>query len=187
MLFYLFFSYILLQRVFELKIAKSNEMWMKERGAIEYGRQHYPIIVVLHVAFLFFFFIEVLAFERKLSSLWLFLLFLFIVTQGLRIWVLASLGKFWNTKIIILPNATIVNKGPYQYLRHPNYVIVVLEILIIPLMFQAYWTAIFFSLLNLWMLSIRIKVEEEALIQETNYTEQFEKVSRFSPFRMKRT
>ena len=86
-----------------------------------------------------------------------------------RIWCLASLGKFWNTKIIILPGADVVRKGPYKWIRHPNYLIVTTELLVLPLLFGAYFTAIIFAFLNVWMLSVRIPAEEKALKEATNY------------------
>ena len=81
----------------------------------------------------------------------------------MRIWCLTSLGKFWNTKIIVLPVLDVVIKGPYKFIRHPNYLIVTIELLVLPLLFSAYFTAIVFSLLNVWMLSVRIPAEEKAL------------------------
>ena len=91
----------------------------------------------------------------------------------MRIWCLTSLGKFWNTKIIILPGADVVIKGPYKFIRHPNYLIVTTELLVLPLLFSAYFTAIVFSILNIWMLSVRIPTEERALKEVTNYKEEF--------------
>jgi methyltransferase len=143
----------------ELMIARKNEKWMKEKGAIEFGKEHYPIMVLMHSGFLLFFLIEVIAYNKSLTPLWPVLLAFFLFTQIIRIWSLVSLGRYWNTKIIVLPNTTIVKRGPYKFLRHPNYTIVVLEILLIPLLFQAYWTAAIFSILNAFMLSIRIPLE----------------------------
>ncbi|RKJ60500.1 isoprenylcysteine carboxyl methyltransferase, partial [Butyricicoccus sp. 1XD8-22] len=98
-----------------------------------------------------------------------------IFVQLMRIWCLMSLGIFWNTKIIILPGANIVKNGPYLFMRHPNYLVVCSEILVLPLMFNAYFTAILFTLLNFLMLSVRIPTEERALIEATNYSEQFKR------------
>jgi methyltransferase len=186
MLFIYFFTLLVIQRAFELVIARRNEKWMKSKGAIEVGGKHYPIMVLMHGAFLILLLIEVLVLKKEISPLWPIVLTCFLFTQIIRVWSLASLGKYWNTKIIILPNTNIVKKGPYKYLRHPNYTIVVLEILLIPLLFQAYWTAAIFSILNIFMLSIRIPLEEKALMTETNYKEQFETISRFSPLKLKK-
>ena len=95
-------------------------------------------------------------FDREFPSLWPVLFIIFVGLQIMRVWVIASLGRFWNTKILVLPGAHVVKKGPFRFLRHPNYVVVSLEILVIPLMFGAYFTALIFALLNLIILSVRI-------------------------------
>ncbi|MFZ3590926.1 isoprenylcysteine carboxyl methyltransferase family protein [Bacillus sp. DJP31] len=186
MIFYLVFTLIILQRLCELKVASKNERWMKEKGGYEVGEEHYSLMVLMHSAFFITLLLEVLILDKELTSFWPFLAILFLVTQAMRVWALLSLGKYWNTKIIVLPNTTIVKKGPYKYLRHPNYVIVIVEILLIPLLFQAYWTAAIFSILNAWMLSVRIPLEEKALMAETDYQEKFAKISRFSPIPLKK-
>ena len=93
-----------------------------------------------------------------------------MLTQLIRVWALTSLGRYWNTKIIVLPGAKMVNKGPYRFLKHPNYLVVTIEFIVIPLMFEAYFTAFFFSLLNGIILRIRIAAEERALTQLTGYS-----------------
>jgi len=173
MLFPIVISIVILQRLIELFIAKRNEKWMRSQGAFEAGARHYPVMVSMHIAFFISLIVEVLLFQRSSPSLWILLLVLFLVAQVARIWCLTSLGKFWNTKIIILPGADVVQKGPYKWVRHPNYIIVTTELLVLPLLFSAYFTAILFSLLNLWMLSVRIPAEEKALKEATNYKETF--------------
>ncbi|HET6872075.1 MAG TPA: isoprenylcysteine carboxylmethyltransferase family protein, partial [Sporolactobacillaceae bacterium] len=97
-------------------------------------------------------------------------LIIFILCQVFRIWVLTSLGPFWNTKILVLPGAEVVVKGPYRYIKHPNYLVVALEILVLPLIFQAFLTAFVFTLLNACLLlGVRIPAEERALKEYTNY------------------
>jgi len=162
-LFFIVFAIICLQRIVELRIAKVNEHYMKERGAIEFGQSHYPFIVLLHVSFLCSLFIEHYVKNASLSPLWILLLGFFLLLQIGRVWAIKSLGHFWNTKIIVLPDANIVKKGPYKWLPHPNYLIVALEIAVIPLIFQAYYTAIIFTILNLVMMLVRIPAEEAAL------------------------
>ncbi|MDX5474323.1 MAG: hypothetical protein LPK00_02195 [Bacillaceae bacterium] len=180
MFYTLFLSFVITQRLAELFIARRNEEWMLRNGAKEYFPDHYKYIVMLHVAFLVAFVSEVIIFQHSLSPIWPGLIILFIFTQLLRVWAIKSLGRFWNTKIIILPNAKIVKKGPYKFIRHPNYLIVGLEIILIPLLFQAYVTAIVFTILNAVVLSIRIPLEEKALIQETaDYNEYSEFKNRF--------
>jgi methyltransferase len=173
LVFSIVISIVILQRLVELVVAKRNEKWMRGQGAFEAGAAHYPVMVSMHIAFFFSLIAEVLLFDKSLSSVWILFLIIFLVTQLARIWCLTSLGKFWNTKIIILPGANVVQKGPYKWIRHPNYVIVATELLVLPLMFSAYFTAIIFSFLNVWMLSVRIPAEEKALKEATNYKEKF--------------
>jgi methyltransferase len=183
MVFYLFFLFVIGERIVELTIAKRNERILKAMGAKEFGIRHYRWIVIMHILFLLSFAAESLSRGAELSPWWPLLFGLFIVVQGLRVWTLRSLGRFWNTKILVLPNAEVVAKGPYRWLRHPNYLVVVLEMWLIPVMFQAYWTALIFSITNAVMLSIRINVEEKALKSLTNYADQFDESPRFLPFR----
>jgi methyltransferase len=91
----------------------------------------------------------------------------------MRVWVISSLGRFWNTKILVLPGANVVKKGPFHFIRHPNYVVVTCEIIVIPLMFGAYFTAVIFTILNIIILSVRIPKEEAALREVTDYKEIF--------------
>lgn len=182
-MFYVFFSLIIIQRISELAIAKRNEKWMIDRGGIEHGSEHYPYIVALHSFFLLSLLCEVMVFQREISALWYLLIPLLIITQMIRYWALMSLGPYWNTKIIIVPNDIVISKGPYQYLKHPNYIIVAVEILILPLLFQAYATALLFTLLNIVIMTVRIPTEEKALQKHTNYQEAFNSKSRFVPRR----
>jgi methyltransferase len=167
--FILFFFVLMIQRFVELFIAKSNEKWMKQQGAKEYGQSHYKMMVAIHIAFFVSLLIEGGIFHTGVNAYWPLLLTGFILTQIGRVWVISSLGKYWNTKIIVLPNAAVVARGPYKYLKHPNYFIVTLEFLIVPLLFNAYWTLFIFALLNQFILSIRIPLEENALRIETDY------------------
>lgn len=172
-LFWLFISFLCIQRISELFIAKRNEKWMLSQGAYEAGMRHYPFIVALHTIFFISFITEVLIMEKTISPNWPLWLTLFFITQLGRVWTLRSLGPFWNTKIIVLPGAKVVKKGPYRWVRHPNYIIVTLEFIVIPLLFQAYYTAIIFTLLNAWMLSIRIAAEEQALMNATDFKKEY--------------
>jgi methyltransferase len=172
---------IIIQRLAELIVAKQNEKWMKNHGGVEFGQKHYRVMVGLHSLFFLFFMGEVSYFKKELSPIWPLLVTFFILTQAGRVWALTSLGRYWNTKIIVLPNAKAIVKGPYKYLRHPNYVIVTLEFIIIPLLFQAYLSCIVFSLLNIWILSIRIPEEEEALTKLTTYSQSLGQARRFFP------
>ena len=168
MIFYCILAFVIIQRFVELRIAKRNEKAMLAKGAYEVGASHYKYMILLHTSFFISFLVEV-AFFKSIFTPYYALLAVFIVLQLLRVWCLASLGTFWNTKIIILPGANVVVKGPYAFIRHPNYLIVCLEIAVLPLMFQAYVTAILFTILNLIMLSVRIPMEEKALKEATDY------------------
>lgn len=175
MLFIIFVFLLIGQRVFELLLAKRNEHRMKQKGAIEFGQSHYPIIVAVHFLFFVSLIIEWALVHSNLSPYWPIFLTLFLIAQYGRIWVLVSLGTFWNTKIIVLPEADIIKKGLYRYVKHPNYIIVAIELIVIPLLFQAYWTAILFTILNALVLCIRIPAEERALKSLTQYKEAFAK------------
>ena len=155
--FALFISFFIAQRILELLVARKNERWLLGSGAVEYGRGHYPIIVMLHV----FFIISLIAeYTVKTDArLDIFFLILFFVLLSAKIWVIVSLGKFWNTKIFRIPDAPSVRKGPYKYLKHPNYIIVICEFIVVPLVFHLYYTSIIFSLLNFIVLRIRIREE----------------------------
>ncbi|AGE22099.1 isoprenylcysteine carboxylmethyltransferase family protein [Geobacillus zalihae] len=168
-------------RVIELRLAKRNEQYVKALGAREFGARHYPLIVLMHVGFFLSLAVEALRKGARPSRRWPLLFPLFLVVQGLRVWTIGSLGRFWNTKILIVPNGQVVKKGPYRWLRHPNYVVVALEIALLPLLFQAPITALVFSLLNAFLLSIRIAVEERALAALTDYREAFRERPRFLP------
>lgn len=173
MLFWILIGLVIIQRLIELRIAKRNEKTLLARGAFEAGASHYPYMVAMHTAFFVSLIAEVVVTDRPLSPLWPVLLAVFLAMQVLRVWCLASLGEYWNTKIIILPGAHVVKRGPYKWLRHPNYVIVTTELLVLPLLFQSYLTAIVFMALNAWMLSVRIPTEERALREVTDYNARF--------------
>lgn len=171
--FLIIISIVIIQRIVELAVAKRNERWMRSQGAFEAGAEHYPVMVMMHVAFFVSLIMEVTLLDRPLSSIWYILLLIFLMAQVMRIWCLTSLGKYWNTKILVVPGSDVIRQGPYKWLRHPNYVIVSIEILVLPLLFGAYFTAFVYSLLNIWMLSVRIPTEEKALRNATNYEEKF--------------
>jgi methyltransferase len=176
-----FVGFIIIQRIFELRIAKSNEKWMKKRGAIEYGEKHYRYLVIMHLLFFIFLASEKILMNRGLSPFWGILIFLFLVAQLLRIWVIASLGRFWNTKIIVLRGGNVIRKGPYRFIKHPNYFVVAVELAVVPLMFNAYFTAGLFTILNIILLMIRIPEEERALCELTEYEGRFKECNRFLP------
>ena len=161
--FWIFLLFVILQRIVELVIAKRNERMARGKGAIEFDRNGYKAIVTMHVAFLTSLVLEKVFLGRGLNSHWIFFGSLFVLAQFLRYWAISSLGVYWNTRILVVPNSKLVTSGPYKYLRHPNYVAVIAEIAVIPLIFSCYITAAVFSVLNLILLRRRIRIEEEAL------------------------
>ncbi|WP_165040205.1 isoprenylcysteine carboxyl methyltransferase family protein [Dysgonomonas sp. ZJ709] len=161
MAFFFFISFVILLRIGELILARSNGQWLLKHGAIEYGQKHYPFMIVLHTLFFISLITEyTLAGTGSYNYL---LLILFFILIALKAWTILSLGRFWNTKIYRAPNFPLIKKGPYKYFKHPNYIIVIAEIAIIPLAFGLYYTAIIFTLLNSIMLFIRIKEENKVL------------------------
>ena len=148
------------QRLLELVLSRRNERLLRARGAVERGREHYPFMVGLHVFWLASTFLEGRARNPRLHRL---PLISFLVVQPLRYWAILSLGEHWNTRILVVPGEKLVGKGPYKYLSHPNYVVVATEILTLPLVFGARFTALVFSVLNAILLAVRIKEEERAL------------------------
>ena len=161
MAFILFILFVILLRIGELIVSKGNEKWLIQNGAVEYGQRHYRFIVALHILFIISLIIEYTV--RQPITFNVFILFFYFSLLTFKTWVILSLGKFWNTKIYHIPNTPLVKKGPYQYFKHPNYMIVVAEIAVIPMIFQLYFTAVTFTLLNAIMLFIRIKEENKAL------------------------
>ncbi|WP_244943857.1 isoprenylcysteine carboxyl methyltransferase family protein [Siminovitchia fortis] len=162
MFFTIFLTLVIIQRLSELALAKRNERWMKERGGKEYGKGHYWAMVLIHISFFISLIIEVNRFHPTLNTYWKPLLVIFLLAQAARIWIISTLGKYWNTKIIVLPGAKPVKKGPFKYIKHPNYLIVTIELVIIPLIFQAYITAGAFFVLNQLILAVRIPAEEKS-------------------------
>ncbi|EGE57670.1 hypothetical protein RHECNPAF_420016 [Rhizobium etli CNPAF512] len=151
-------SFVTLQRLGELVLARRNTAALLARGAREVAPEHYPAMVALHAGWLVG--LWLLAPGRPVDLFWL---AVFMGLQALRLWVLATLKDRWTTRIIILPGVPLVTSGPYRFLRHPNYAIVVGEIAALPLAFGLPLYAIGFSLLNACMLSIRLKAENAAL------------------------
>jgi len=161
MVFILFMSFIILLRIGELILSRRNEKWLLQNKAVEYGEKHYPFIVALHVLFLISLIVEYII-SRPVSCSLYFLVYYFMLLL-FKIWVISSLGKFWNTKVYRIPSFPLVKKGPYKYFKHPNYLIVIGEIAVIPLIFHLYYTAAIFSFLNAIMLWVRIREENKAL------------------------
>jgi methyltransferase len=147
------------ERLAELVHAARNTRALRRRGAVELGGRHYPWLVLLHAAWLLS--LAVLA-RRNPAPVWPWLA-LFAGLQLARLWVLATLGPYWTTRIMTLPGAPLVRRGPYRWLRHPNYLVVACEIAVLPLAFGAWRLGLLFSVPNIALLAWRIRVEEQAL------------------------
>ncbi len=150
---------VALQRLAELGYARRNARRLLAAGGVEHGAGHYPLFVALHGAWLVALFVLVPA---ETPAHWG-LLGLYGLLQLGRLWVIASLGRRWTTRVIVAPGAPLIKRGPYRFLRHPNYLVVALEIPVLPLAFGAWQIALGFGLANLALLAQRIRVEERAL------------------------
>jgi len=150
---------VALQRLAELAYARRNERRLRAEGGIEAGAGHYPLIAGLHVAWLASMLLHVPADE---PVRWLYLI-AYLALQGARAWVMASLGRNWTTRVIAVPGRPPVRRGPYRYLKHPNYLVVAVEIALLPLVFGAWRIAVIYSALNAILLWHRIRVENRAL------------------------
>ena len=154
----LILGFVTLQRMGELVLSQRNTARLRAKGAQEAGAAHYPLIVALHAAWLAG--LWFLAMRLPVDLVWL---GVFILLQAVRVWVIATLGERWTTRIIVLPDAPLVASGPYRFLSHPNYCVVAAEILVLPLVFGLLWYGLVFSLLNGLILWLRIRTESAAL------------------------
>jgi methyltransferase len=151
-------TFLIVQRLAELGLAQWNTARLRVGGGVEFGASHYPLMVALHAAWLLG--LWMLGHDHPVDPLWL---AVFILLQAGRLWVIASLGQRWTTRVIVLPSASSVARGPYRWLRHPNYVVVVFEIAVVPLALGLPLFALVFSLGNTTLLAYRIRVENQAL------------------------
>ncbi|AOS63499.1 isoprenylcysteine carboxyl methyltransferase family protein [Actinoalloteichus hymeniacidonis] len=155
-----------LERLAELVVARRNQQRSLARGAREYGQGHYPVMVVLHTSLLVACVAEVVLADRPfIPALGVPMLVLVLLAQALRWWCIRTLGDAWNTRVLVVPGAELVAGGPYRFLRHPNYVAVVVEIVALPLVHSAWLTAVVFSVANAALLTVRIRCENAALDQ----------------------
>jgi len=162
--YYLLILAVGIERLVELLVAKGNARWALAHDGKEFGRDHYPVMVVLHTALLLGCVIEVWALHRPFLP-WIGWPMLVVVaaSQVLRWWCVTTLGRRWNTRVIVLPKSQLVQSGPYRWIHHPNYVAVVAEGVALPLVHGAWLTAIGFTVANALLLTVRIKVENSAL------------------------
>jgi methyltransferase len=154
---------VALQRLLELRYSRRNERRLRMKGAVERGAGHYPVMVGIHALWLVSTLVEGLLRGPETPWWWPVPLAAFLLVQPLRYWAILSLGEGWNVRVLVVPGRRLVRSGPYRYFTHPNYVVVVVEVLALPLIFGAWVTALVFSLLNAAFLFVRIREEERAL------------------------
>jgi len=152
------------ERLAELVLAQRNLAWSRARGGVEIGTGHYPLMVILHLALLVGCVVEVTVMQRPfIPALAWPMLALVVAAQGLRWWCITTLGRQWNTRVVVIPGAPRIDSGPYRWISHPNYVAVAIEGLALPLVHSAWFTALAFTTLNAALLSTRVSVENSAL------------------------
>jgi methyltransferase len=171
-----------LERLVELVISRRNEAWVKSQGGREFGRRHFGVMKALHTAFLISCAAEVVFLGRPfLPKLGVVMIALLLFAQALRYWSVLTLGRHWNVRVFVVPGEPPVTGGPYRYLRHPNYLAVILEGLAVPLIHSAWITATAFTLLNSLLLAERIRCEEKALGEHSVYADRFASTPRLLP------
>ena len=153
------FAYVIAQRLAELVYANGNTRRLLAEGGREFGQRHYPLFIILHGGWL----VAIALFAQPEATPNIALLAAFIASQALRFWTLASIGRWWTTRIISAPHFPRVKKGPYRFIPHPNYTVVVIEIALLPLLLGAPLVALVFSVANAMLLAWRIRVEAEVL------------------------
>jgi methyltransferase len=155
---------VVLERLAELVVSKRHSAWAKARGGVEHGAGHYPWMVALHTGLLVACLAEAWLLDRPFWP-WLGwpMVAVVVAAQCLRWWCIRTLGPQWNTRVVVVPDLPLVTGGPYRLLRHPNYVAVVAEGIALPLVHGSWVTALVFTLLNVWLLTVRIRTEDAAL------------------------
>ncbi len=183
--YFVLLALVALERLVELAVSRRHAAWALARGGVEVGREHYDVMRLAHGLWLAGSALEVVLFERSfLPALGLSAFALVLGAQALRWWAVASLGRAWSTRAIVVPGARAVVSGPYRWVRHPNYVAVLVEGLALPLVHSAWVTALAFTALNLVILRARIRSEETALAEHTDWAERFRGCPRFIPRRV---
>jgi methyltransferase len=178
---------VVLERLAELIVTRRHAARLRARGGFEAGGGHYPAMVALHSGLLIAAPLEVWTCGRPwIPALGVPMLLVLAATMALRYWAIASLGDRWTTQVFVVPGEAPVRRGPYRWLRHPNYLAVVLEVAALPLIHTAWGTALVVSIGNAWVLRARIRAEEEALQSQSGYAEAFADLPRLVPGRRRR-
>jgi methyltransferase len=163
-LFIIIVSVVIVQRLAELLLARRNASKMSSLGAVEHDKKGYKYIVIMHISFFIAMVLEFIFLNRSINVFSPYLFVIFLLAQVLRYWAITTLGVYWNTRIIVLKGSKPIYSGPYKFLKHPNYIAVITELAVIPLMFSCYFTSLLFTPLNLSVLRRRIKIETAALL-----------------------
>jgi len=158
-----FATVLVAQRLVELRISARHAALLRERGAVEHGRGHYALLVLVHTLLPLGMIAEAWFLGARPGPWWPLWALLFALAQGLRYITIRALGTYWNVRVLVVPGATLVRSGPYRWLRHPNYVAVAVELISAPMMFGTWRTAIMVTALNAVALTLRIRCEEKAL------------------------
>ncbi len=175
-----FVALLAIERLYELKLSQRNAAKAFANGALEVGIRHYRVMTVFHTAFLVACVAEPWLLDRAEPGVTgLIALAFALVAQALRYWAISTLGEKWNTRVIVMPGSAPVTTGPYRFIKHPNYVAVVIELLAVPLIYGNWITAAVFSIGNAMLLAVRIRAEEKAL--GDRWQEAFAGKSRFIP------
>lgn len=155
---------VVLERLAELVVSRRHASWALSRGGVEHGRGHYPWMVLLHTGLLLACLGEAWLLDRPFVPVLGWSMVAVVVgAQALRWWCILTLGTRWNTRVIVVPGLPLVDRGPYRLMRHPNYVAVVAEGIALPLVHGSWATALGFTVLNAWLLTVRIRTEDRAL------------------------
>jgi len=167
------FAYLVAERFFELGFSHRNLLRLQRYGGREFHRETFKYIAALHTLFLVSLLIVTYPWHIPLDPLTWIILVVLALLQGVRYWCMASLGENWNVRIVLIEGGAIKQRGPYRYMRHPNYLVVVLEFALIPLLMRAPLPMYLFFFANLVILRQRISLEEAALRSMTDYSERF--------------
>lgn len=165
--------FLLAERVFEMRLAAKNRRILLQRGGREFFPESYRVIFSMHLLFMVCLIIESYPWMIAFDSLTVVCLTGLLALQAVRYWCVFSLKEYWNTRIILVPGAKVVRRGPYRFIRHPNYMVVTLEFILLPLLARAPFTLLIFSIANLIVLRQRITLEEQVLREHTDYGQHF--------------
>ena len=167
------FALLLAERFYELRLAARNRRILLQRGGREFFPESYRFIVLMHLVFLTSLILESYPWAIPIDLLTLISLGGVLLLQMARYWCVWSLKEYWNTRIILVPGAEVCRRGPYRFMRHPNYLVVIFEFALLPLLARAPVTLVVFSIANLLVLRRRIFFEEQALRAHTDYSRHF--------------